>query len=210
MSDTPAPDYVVVGHPRSRAMRLILMLEELGQPYAVDPAAPHSEAARAANPEGKIPALRVGGDCLTDSVAMMQFLADRHGALTFPAGTLERARQDAHLMFVLDEIEGALWTGAKHLRMLPEDRRVPAAAETARWEFDLALAKLAARLGEGPWLMGATCTVPDILIGHCFTWAQGMGWQIPPALADYAERLKARPARAAALARAKTVIDAAA
>lgn len=202
------PEYTVVGHPRSRAMRLILMLEELQQPYAVIPAAPHSAEAKAANPEGKIPALKVGETCLTDSVAIMQFLADRHGALTFPAGTVERARQDGHLMFVLDEIEGALWHAAKHLKMLPEDRRAPAAADTARWEFDRAMAKLAARLGEGPFLMGGTCTVPDILAGHCFTWAQGMGWTIPEALADYAERLKSRPARERALERAKEAMAA--
>ena len=196
--------YTVVGHPRSRAMRLIWMLEELAQPYEIEPAAPQSDRARAVNPLGKIPALVVdGGDVLTDSTAILQFLADRHGALTHPAGTIPRARQDAALHFALDEIEGALWTAAKHLKILPEARRVPEVAPACRGEFDVAMARLADRVGAGPWIMGETFTVPDVLIGHCLGWAErGMDWSLPDgAVTDAAARLRARPAFARATAR---------
>ncbi|HKK35058.1 MAG TPA: glutathione S-transferase family protein [Paracoccaceae bacterium] len=203
--------YTVVGHPRSRAMRLIWMLEELGQPYEIEPAAPQSERARALNPLGKIPALVIDGEALIDSSAILQFLADRHGALTFPAGSLERARQDAHLHFALDEIEGALWTAAKHLKILPEDRRVPAVAPACKQEFDVAMSRLADRIGEGPWLMGEAFTVPDVLVGHCLTWGEkAMGWPLPPGdVVDYAARLRARPAFLRAGERAKEAAEAA-
>ena len=70
----------VYGSVRSRTLRVLWALEELGRTYAVVHAAPRSEAVRALNPAGKIPVLTTGGVTLTDSVAIVQFLADRHGA----------------------------------------------------------------------------------------------------------------------------------
>ena len=83
--------YTVIGGTKSRAFRVMWMLEELGQPYTLNPAAPRSEEARKYNPSGKIPALVDGDEVLTDSLAIMTYLADKHGALTAPAGTPERA-----------------------------------------------------------------------------------------------------------------------
>ena len=42
--------YTVIGGTKSRAFRVMWMLEELGQPYALNPAAPRSEEARKYNP----------------------------------------------------------------------------------------------------------------------------------------------------------------
>lgn len=203
--------YVVVGHPRSRAMRLFWMLEELGQPYAIEPAAPQSERVRAINPLGKIPALIADGEVLIDSTAILQFLADRHGGATFAAGTLERARQDAALHFALDEIEGALWTASKQKMRRADADWTPAAMEVCKGEFDAAMGHLAARLGAGPWLMGETFTVPDVLVGHCFGWAErSMGWPLPEGpVTEYAARLRARPAFQQASARAAEALKAA-
>ena len=84
--------YTVIGTTKSRALRVLWMLEELEQPYDHIPAGPRSDEARRHSPSGKVPALLVDGEAITDSVAIMTFLADRHAALTFPAGTVERAR----------------------------------------------------------------------------------------------------------------------
>ena len=91
MTATP---YTVIGHPQSRAMRVIWMLEELGEPYELQPFRPQSDEVRALNPLGKIPVLKEGEAVLTDSVAICTYLADRNGRLTAQAGTLARARQD--------------------------------------------------------------------------------------------------------------------
>ena len=71
--------YTVIGHPQSRALRVIWALEELGQPYELVKAMPRSEEILKYNPLGKIPALIDGEDVLTDSVAIMTYLADKHG-----------------------------------------------------------------------------------------------------------------------------------
>ena len=54
--------YKVIGATKSRAMRVMWMLEELGQPYEHVPCGPRSDAAKQYNPSGKIPALVDGDD----------------------------------------------------------------------------------------------------------------------------------------------------
>ena len=97
--------YTLYGTTRSRAFRVMWTLEELGQPYEMVAAAPRSPEILAVNPSGKVPALDVDGTILTDSVAIMSYLADKHGGLTHPAGTLERAQQDALLHRLNDEFD---------------------------------------------------------------------------------------------------------
>jgi glutathione S-transferase len=192
----------VYGTAKSRAARVLWVLEELGVPYEHVNAGPRSAEVLAVNPTGKVPVLEVDGQAITDSTAIMQFLADRHGALTFPAGTLERARQDAHLHFLLDEMDAILWTAARHSFILPEERRCPEVKDSLKWEYARSLERLAGRLGDGPFLMGEVMTVADILAAHCLIWGIGAKFPAPEgALADYLARMRARPAFARAMAR---------
>jgi glutathione S-transferase len=186
--------YTVIGDLKSRAFRVVWMLEELGAPYTLQAAAPGSEAARAVNPSGKVPVLMADDAALTDSTAILTYLADRHGALTHPAGTLERARQDAMTFRILDEIETPLWTAAKHSFVLPEARRVPAVKESLKWEYARALARLMDDLS-GDYLAGGAPTVPDLLLAHCGGWAKAAGFPADePRFAEYLRRMRARPA----------------
>lgn len=200
------PRHTVIGHPQSRAFRVLWTLEELGLDYDHVPAKPNSPEARAASPGGKIPALRVEEDgrahTLTDSVAIMTHLADRHGALTHPAGTPERARQDAAVHLVLCELEAPIWSLAKHAFVLPQERRVPAVKESLRWEASRAEAALAERLGEAEFLAGPF-TIADILAAHTVGW--GAGAKVPSGsdrLRAWAAALSERPAAARARERA--------
>jgi glutathione S-transferase len=180
---------------RSRAARVLWMLEELGLPYTHLAALPQSDDVRALNPSGKVPVLVADGVPITDSVAIIQFLADRHGALTYAAGTIERARQDGFTHLVLDEIDAVLWMAARHSFILPEELRLPAIKDSLRWEFERSQKTLVARIGEGPWVMGERFTVPDILLGHCLGWAEAAKFPITePELAAYLARIRARPA----------------
>ncbi len=190
-------------------MRVMWMLEELGEHYAYDPAPPHAPAAVAASPAGKIPVLLIDGEPLTDSVAIVQYLADSHDRLTHPAGTLARARQDSMTQFCVDEVEGALWTAGKHSFVLPEALRVPQIKETCRYEFARAMETLAARLGDKTFITGETFTVPDLLLGHCAGWAESAKFAPPGGLVGaYFARLRARPALAAAMVRGARAIAA--
>jgi len=193
--------YTVIGGTMSRAFRVMWMLEELGQPYTLNPAAPRSEEARKYNPSGKIPALVDGDEVLTDSLAIMTYLADKHGALTAPAGTPERARQDALTFWLIDEFDAILWAAAKHSFIFPEEARVPAIKDSLKAEFERAAKNLSDRL-EGPFLMGDQITVPDLLAVHCINWSIGAKFpRVDDRLNLWAKSLRERPAFVAAMAK---------
>jgi glutathione S-transferase len=194
--------YVLIGQSKTRAARVLWMLEELGLAYEHHPVLPRSDEVLAHNPSGKVPVLVVDGQALTDSAAICQFLADRHGRLTFAAGTIERARQDGFTHQVLDDFDAILWTAARHSFILPSEQRVPEIKPSLKWEFTRNQAALVARMGPGPFVMGEVMTVPDILLAHCLYWARGAKFEITePRLLEFADRLLSRPAFARAIAR---------
>lgn len=193
--------YTVYGAVRSRAFRVLWLLEELGVPYAHVAAGPQSEEVRAVSPLGKIPVLTDGQDVVPDSSAILTYLADKHGTLTHPAGTVDRARQDAWTFRILDDVESLLWTAAKHSFVLPEAERVPDIKEACRTEYARNIARIMDE-AKGPCLMGDDILIPDILLCHCGGWAQSAKFPEPTAeFASYLKHLRARPAfqRAAAL-----------
>ncbi len=194
--------YQVIGTGKSRALRVLWMLEELGQPYEHVAVNPHSEGVTPFNPAGKVPVLVVEGTPITDSTAILTYLADRHGALTHPAGTLERARQDSLTQLILDEFDAALWLAARHSFILPEEMRLAAIKNTLRWEFERSQKTLTHRMAEDGFLMGDMMTVPDIILTHCLTWALNARFPIiEHRLTEYLDLTRARLAYQRALAR---------
>lgn len=194
--------YRLIGSPKTRAFRVIWMMEELGLDYDFDPAGPRSDAVRVHSPAGKVPVLLADGAVLTESVAIMTFLADRHGGLAATPGSVPRARQDAWTHRVLDEVDALLWTAARHAFVLPEAERVAAIRPALRVEFGRNLSRIAQDLGTGPWLTGAGFAIPDLLLTHCLIWADIAKFPVDAqGLHDYRARAMARPAfqRAAAI-----------
>ncbi len=187
--------YTIIGSPRSRAMRVYWAMEEMGLKYDMNPVAPRAPEVLAYTSSGKVPCLLVDGDIITDSVAIIQFLADRHGQLSAPAGTIARATQDSVTQFTCDEIDGPLWTAAKHSFVLPKNLRLPAAKDAAKFEFARAMQSLETRLGDKQFITGDKITVPDIILGHCGLWAGVADFDVPKGrLTAYFARLAARPA----------------
>ncbi len=196
--------YDVIGSSTSRALRVMWLLEELGQPYTYIPEQPQSEAVRAVNPSGKIPVLRDGDDVITDSTAILTYLADKHGAVTYPAGTPERAHQDSLTHLILDEIEGPLWTASRHSFILPKERRVPEVKESLAWEFSRNMKTVLGRK-RGTYLMGEMFTLPDIILTHCATWAKFAKFPTDNEdLVAYIKTTRARPAFQALMEKVKS------
>ena len=192
--------YTVLGSTKNRTLRVIWTLEELGLPYDQVKGNPGSAEVKALNPSGKVPALVVDGEALPDSVAIMSFLSDRHNALTFPAGSIERLRMDGHIHFLIEEFDGLLWVAAKNTFVNPPEHRASDLKPVLKWEFERSLQRLEDRL-QGPFLMGEHFTIADILAVHCLNWAYTAKFpDATPVLKDYAKRCRARPAYQRALA----------
>ncbi|WP_293573858.1 glutathione S-transferase family protein [Phaeobacter sp.] len=186
--------YTVIGTPMTRSFRVLWTLEELAQPYELAPYKPQSADVLALNPSGKVPVLIEEGEAITDSTAIVTYLADKHGQLTAPAGTLARAKQDAVTQFLLDELDAVLWTAARHSFILPEDKRIPEVKASLKWEFSNALERLDTRM-EGPFLMGEDFTIADIICTHCLNWAFAAKFPIESErLLDYLNQTRRRPA----------------
>lgn len=199
----------VYGAAHTRSMRVVWALEELGVEYdyqAIDLASgkAREETFLAINPGGKLPALEDGGFILTESAAMVEYIADKYPekGLIPSIATQARAKHQQWSYFVMTELEQPLWTIGKHKFALPKEHRVGDVLNTAAWEFQRALNLLSKGLDEQTFLLGETFTVVDILACQTLLWGRAFKQPIEQEnLQSYVQRLSARPALAAALAR---------
>lgn len=188
--------YKVIGPPMTRALRVLWCLEELEQDYENIPTSPHTDEVKAINPSGKVPALIDGDDVILDSAAICQYLADKHGEMTFLTGTIERAHMQSWINFANDDIESPLWVFWKHTMVKSEEDRVEAIKPICHKEFNTAMKAFEARLGDNKYAMGDVFTVPDIILGHCMNWAvNACKFDLREGkVTDYANRIRERSA----------------
>lgn len=186
--------YKLIGTLNSRALRVAWALEEMKLDWELEPALPQSKEVLGHSPLGKIPVLIEGTVAITDSAAILHYLADKYNQLTFAAGTPERAQQDAFTFMIIDEIDAVLWAAARNSFILPKEKRVPEIKETLKWEFAKSIKAIEERMADGPYLMGERFTIADILLGHCGGWARVAKFDIPEGpIRDYFKRLIERP-----------------
>jgi glutathione S-transferase len=199
----------IYGLPHSRSFRAVWAAEEVDAAYVHVPVTQlegglGAPEYRALNPGGKVPTLVDGPLVLTESAAIVTWLADTHPAagLAPTPGTPLRAQYLRWLFFTQTELEQPLWTIDKHTKVLPEELRVEAIVPTARWEFRQAERVLAEGLGDRPWILGDEFSGADIVILHCLSWARAQ--DLPTEhenLRAYVKRARQRPAYARARAR---------
>lgn len=194
------------GVPRSRSLRVSWTLEELGldwQYHFIDFAKgdSRSDAFLAVNPCGKVPALVENDLVITESAAIVLYLAEKHGdGILLPqAGSDASALHHQWVSFIICELEQPLWTIGKHKFALPEALRQQSMFAVAKWEFDKAAAIAENWLPDSEFLLGDNLSAADILLGHTLLWATRFEQEIPPKLAAYRDRVTARPAMSKAL-----------
>jgi glutathione S-transferase len=190
------------GCAKTRSDRVRWVLEEIGVAYdyvsiQLSRGEGRTPEFLALNPGGKVPALEVDGEILTESAAICRFLGDRYpeAALVPPAGTVARGHMDQWCDFAIAELEQPLWTLSKHRAIYPEARRVPAIEAVALWEFERAARVLSEGLKTKPCILGEQFSVADVLLTHTLAWAKGYNVNFPgDNLVAYMERHLARPA----------------
>lgn len=192
----------VYGYPRSRSLRVLWALEELGAAYRyhqVDllKGEGHSREYLKLNPFGKVPTLVDGELVMSESAAICTYLGDKfpESELVPGPGGSERALYDKWSYFVLSELEQPLWTAAKHRFVYPEEKKRPEILDIVPWEFGRAAKVLDQGLQGRNFLVGDSFTMVDILAAHTLVWARA--FKIPhdrPALDAYQERICSRAA----------------
>lgn len=186
--------------PDARSFRALWGLEEMGLAYELHllPFPPRVRAPEylEINPLGTIPALRDGETFMTESAAIVQYLATRHGPSPL-AVPLEDAAYGAWLNW-LHFGEATLTfpqTLVLRYRSFEPGRADQAAEDYARW-FLSRLRHVDRALGGGEdWLCAGRFTGADISVGYALLLAAHLklSEQFTPAVAAYWERLKARP-----------------
>ena len=198
------------GSKNSRSLRCAWALEEAGASYDYQrvnmlKGEGFSPAFKAINPSGKIPVLADGDMTLTESAAIVMYVADKFpDAPLMPASAEERAEVFRWVFYVVTEVEPHLWAIAQHRFALPEDKRVPAVEPTCVWQLQRTLRVMEKTLAKRSFIAGETFSAADIVATHCMSWAlsaklEGVG----EASLAYIERMKARPAYQRAVAREK-------
>jgi glutathione S-transferase len=180
--------------PKTRAFRVLWALEEIGAPYDlvrvnIREGAQATPQYRALNPMMKVPALAEGKRVITESGAILLYLADN-----FPTAKLAPAASDPRrgrflqlLFFAAGCLEPAMaekFAGA-----------TPHPYSFGWGDLERVTSVLADSLTTGPWLLDEFFTVADILIGEALavaTHAKLIEPQSP--FSEYLARLHARPA----------------
>jgi glutathione S-transferase len=187
----------------ARSFRPLWALEELGLDYELKmlPFPPRALAREylQVNPLGTIPAFIEGETRMTESAAICQFLADRHGRGTLGVG-LEEPAYGAYLNW-LHFGEATLTfpqTLVLRYRRFEPERATQAADDYARWF--LARVKAVAPALAGEFICAGRFTAADISVGYAFQLAEQVGLydDLIPEAKSYWTRLKARPGFAAA------------
>jgi glutathione S-transferase len=184
----------------TRSIRARWTLQELDIPFdseLVDLAAGEHlcPAFLKLNPAGKLPVLVDGDVVLTESVAIVLYLAEKHPEKRLlPTDAAQRAQAYRWLLFAATELEQPLWRMAKHTMLYPEDRRLPAEIELAGEDF-AAMARVAEAHMEGrEFVVGDTVSVVDFVLAYTLDWAEEVGQlEDCPRLQDYMERMYQRP-----------------
>lgn len=186
----------------TRSIRVRWILQELGVDFeaaSLDIAAgeQHAPEYLELSPTGKVPTLVDGDLVLTESAAIVLYLAEKYPDRGF-LPTDPRLRADCYrwLFFAVTELEQPVWRIAKHTAILPEEDRLAADVELARRDFLPMAAVLENHLKGRAYVVGDRVTAADFIIAYTLDMASVTPLRLLdqcPALRAYLERMYARP-----------------
>ena len=188
----------------SRTLRVHWALAELNLPYrtvSLRTRTPEMDKPEflAINPRKKIPVLQDGDLTLTESGAIVNYLAEKYGSpqtRLIPTDVIERAKYFEWASMITMELDATTLYVLRRHQDLPETYgEAPEAIQSAQEYFDRMLgAAIPDILAGGPYLLGDNFSGADILLGSCFQMADHFDLSLPEELAPYRERLDTRPA----------------
>lgn len=186
--------------PPTRSIRVRWALQELGIEFEAITvnmlAGEHqSPGFLKLNPAGKLPVLVDGDLVLTESVAIVLYLAEKYPGKGFvPRDLGQRAQLHRWLLFGATELEQPLWRIARHTHLYPEAKRLPAEVALAREDFKAMAVVLEEHMKGREFVVGKTVTVADFVLEYTLDMANVC--QLLDGflrLRTYMERMYARP-----------------
>ena len=153
-----------------------------------------SEEYRSINPRGKVPTLQDGELTLTESPAIVTYLAETYSTVEkalIPTQKSARAEFFEWLSFISMELDATSLYVLRRHEGLPEIYGpAPDACQVAREYFHRMITAGSLRLKDGRrFLVGDDFTGVDILMTTCLDWAKRYGMSLPPAFSSYRSRI---------------------
>jgi glutathione S-transferase len=145
------------------------------------------------NPAAKIPVLVDGDLVLTESAAIVLYLAEKYRRF-LPTDPRGRAEVNRWLLFTVTELEQPLWRIAKNEFLYPEEQRLAADIPLASEDFRR-MAQVAEEHMRGrKFVVGDDLSVADFVLAYTLDWANEVQLlDRSPQLVAYMERMYARP-----------------
>lgn len=187
-------ELVLWGIGTSRTFRVHWAMIELNLPYRTVPLQTRTEGMEdlkflSINPRKKIPVLQHGDLVLTESAAIVTYLAERFSTAErrlVPEGLEQRARYMEWLSFICMELDAtSLYVLRRHEGLPEVYGEAPEACEVAREYFQRMINAAAMRLSDGPCLLGRTFSGVDILMISVLNWAVRYGQPLPAPFEQY-------------------------
>lgn len=182
----------------SRSLRVLWLLEELGVDYELVSYARTAEfkappELAKIHPLGKAPVIVDGDLTLAESSAILRYIEQKYGTNTLMpvSGTNERAIAEAWLDYSESSAALPIMITLLGKRTGGLNEQMQAFAEK---QLATTLAYIAAKIGDGPFLMGEQLTLADIQISYLLVVADMAGMlHDQPVIAAYLKRLQRRP-----------------
>ena len=165
------------GNPRSRAMRCLWMLEEVGQPYQLVEKTTRADDLQTPeylrlNPNARIPTLVDGDLVLWESMAINLYLAQKYDGPMHGADPKVLGLAAQWSFWAMLEVEHLLLNLLEHRALLAEFARDPSAAERNELLLKKPLGILNDALAGGDYLAGNSFTVADLNVAGIVIWGK--------------------------------------
>lgn len=191
----------VYGDPRSSAGRVYVMLEELGLNYKIMPLDMSKKEHKSAeylklNPNGKVPCLKDGNYVIWESIAINQYLAEKHKPELLGQNPEEKGHVAQWGMWAMTEFQQPLVDILIQMVFVPEDKRNHALIESSKAKVPHLMAILDQALAGKEYLVANKFTAADINVASVVGIAFSLHLDMAPYknIQMWMEKLNSRPA----------------
>jgi glutathione S-transferase len=186
------------GAARSRGLRTLWMLGELGLQYEHKDYLPRSAETktpefRALNANGRVPVIDDDGFILSESMAINMYLAKKHGKL-YPTDPKNEALTWQWSLWETDRLDRQIVNYCRHTSDLPVAERNADVAKAAWDECAPAFDVLDGALKKSQWLAGSDFSVADLNVAAALFRGLSVDLAKWPSLQAWLQKCWERPA----------------
>ena len=189
----------IYGSPKSRTLRTLWMVGELGLAYDHKDYLPRSPETktpefRALNPNSRVPVIDDDGFVLSESMAINFYLAKKHKSALYPSDPKNEALALQWSLWETDRTDRQLVNYIRHSKELPEAERKADVAEASWKEVADSFDVLETALAKSAWLAGPAFSVADLNIASALYRALPLDFGKWPHVKAWLDKCWERPA----------------